>query len=806
MVCLNCSAYSLVANKTTNLCVSPNTCPSNFTLYKATCVPTVQLNKVLPSASQQDTLLSQESVKSAAFCLAGVTGASGCQQLANLCILQSITTGTQTSDACKLYDLIKGVNSAAVPTLFISKDDMITTIQRDDFVRTVAFDDDMQISVAAYKLDGTFLGVQPLNNQLFMCEVVEPVAEHGLHFGNSIISRCSLGSLWLTEGAGEPLFYEVFVKDNNGVAMPVPVRVGDKGDDSVYFYGTQRSVFETVMYRRFVLYDNVVSSKTVRYVDYFTLLIATRDTSGGALYVPLITISYSEVTKEAKPPLPPYPRTVLQGGLSASSSIFYVSKTNYNALLALIITSCCVSFATSLVKAWAWQRRLVTPYLDPFSILIRWFVYYASHLGFYFFVVASGATIYYFLWFKGQSRPSVLLPPPSYITEYFAALLWTAFACRTIDVIYRVGEQCYMWVFFLDWEQPRGRLMAENREVPVSMWRMVFAANQFNELQSRLSFKIYTTLFVVIVLLEALGLEGYTTAQPNGNNLSLQGSFSHPLLRIALTVILWYGTTFVLWLWETLIYHRFLAADSVREFNDLLSLANVSMFFLLERRSGFYIHGKSVHQFADASVREFQAMLKREEEGGIPMRGLAGQSGHQTFEILIDDHLARFLFETQMLLNRERMPSQQMLARPRRCYELLLGRGAKNILTQDALMQLQELNKVLQSLVTKIVDDVQLKTAVHRSLGIIPFVFPGMPTRFFLETDTAWMKCILLYLEPAISNCALLLYLSLDFQYQNSLVAASVAFLLILFLQSVRKVLGVTNLAQKTMIDDRFFL
>eukprot|EP01064_Diplonema_japonicum_P021158 TRINITY_DN30706_c0_g1_i1.p1 TRINITY_DN30706_c0_g1~~TRINITY_DN30706_c0_g1_i1.p1 ORF type:complete len:927 (+),score=160.67 TRINITY_DN30706_c0_g1_i1:55-2835(+) len=804
--CLDCSLYLLTANTTTQQCVPSGPCPTAFTLYQSTCVPTTELEQVLATYTASDSYLSRNAVISAAFCLAGVTGATGCRHLGNLCTLQTISEIDSATDACQLYTYVGTQNASRAPPLFYESASMLDTIQQ-DFVRNVDFDEDMSISVTAYTVNGTFRGVQPLSNQVFMCEVVEPVAAHGLSFGNNIITKCAVNDVWLSESAGEPLLFQLFIKNEAGAEVPVPVRIGNDGDSTEYFYGTQRDVVQTQMLRRFALYDNLLSTRTVWYADELTIVVATRDTNYGAVYTPLVTVHYTRLDRKTLPPPPIVPRTVFDDGVGSTSSIFYVSDINHSALIALIITSCCVSFATSLVKAWAWQRRLVSPYLDPFSGLIRWMVYYASHLAFYFFVVTSGATMYYFLWFKGQSRPSVLLPPPSSITSYFTALLWTAFACRCIDVGYRVFEQCYMWVFFLDWEQPRGRLMAENKEVPVSMWRMVFAANQFNVLQSQLSFKIYTTLFMVLVLLEAFQLQGLTTAQPNGNNLSQQGSFSHPLLRIALTVILWYGVTFVLWLWEALVYHRFLAADPVREFNDLLSLANVSMFCLLERRNGFYIHGKSVHQFADASVREFQAMLKREEEGGIPMRGLAGQSEHQTFEILVDDNLSKFLYETQMVLNRERMPQLQgQGARPRRCYELLLGRRSRNILTQDALMQLQELNRVLQAIVTRIVEDVQAKTAVHKSLGVIPFVFPGMPTRFFLDSDTAWARCILLYLEPAISNCALLLYLSLDFHFQNAFVSASIAFLFILFVQAVRNVLGVTNLGQKTMIDDRFFL
>lgn len=56
--------------------------------------------------------------------------------------------------------------------------------------------------------------------------------------------------------------------------------------------------------------------------------------------------------------------------------------------------------------------------------------------------------------------------------------------------------QCTIDVFFIDWERPRGKIVTSSDaqqqqkgdETPVSVWRTYFAANEFNEIQSRRKF------------------------------------------------------------------------------------------------------------------------------------------------------------------------------------------------------------------------------------------------------------------------------------------------------------------------------
>ena len=59
------------------------------------------------------------------------------------------------------------------------------------------------------------------------------------------------------------------------------------------------------------------------------------------------------------------------------------------------------------------------------------------------------------------------------------------------------------------------------------------------------------------------------------------------------------------------IYERFIS-DDIREFVDLCSMSNVSVFIMAHGEFGYYIHGRSVHGRADVSMSEMSEMLDRE--------------------------------------------------------------------------------------------------------------------------------------------------------------------------------------------------
>ena len=73
-----------------------------------------------------------------------------------------------------------------------------------------------------------------------------------------------------------------------------------------------------------------------------------------------------------------------------------------------------------------------------------------------------------------------------------------------------------------------------------------------------------------------------------------------------------YFSAFVQWIFYVFIYERFIE-DRVRQFVDLCSMSNVSVFIMANSAFGYYIHGRSVHGKADTDMKEMQQMMAREE-------------------------------------------------------------------------------------------------------------------------------------------------------------------------------------------------
>ena len=61
-----------------------------------------------------------------------------------------------------------------------------------------------------------------------------------------------------------------------------------------------------------------------------------------------------------------------------------------------------------------------------------------------------------------------------------------------------------------------------------------------------------------------------------------------------------------------LIYERFFE-HKIRQFVDLCSVSNVSVFIMTRRLFGFYVHGRSVHGHADTNLRGMNINLHKEQ-------------------------------------------------------------------------------------------------------------------------------------------------------------------------------------------------
>jgi meckelin len=68
----------------------------------------------------------------------------------------------------------------------------------------------------------------------------------------------------------------------------------------------------------------------------------------------------------------------------------------------------------------------------------------------------------------------------------FKEVLDAAVGLAAVGMAYTIAWQCNYDIFFLDWEKPRATTTPQGQmmNAPVSAWRKMFIANEWNELQT----------------------------------------------------------------------------------------------------------------------------------------------------------------------------------------------------------------------------------------------------------------------------------------------------------------------------------
>jgi hypothetical protein len=149
-----------------------------------------------------------------------------CQALANLCALTLYATD---APACKVFaDLarsvvIKNVNgfngwTQALPWLQYGTTarDVLEATDLNREVALKGLNARMNLTLTAYRLDGTYVGMQAVSTQLVLCKGDDRQLSRFSRFGSNSHMTCSIDLLQLVRDNTEPLFYELWIEDNLG--------------------------------------------------------------------------------------------------------------------------------------------------------------------------------------------------------------------------------------------------------------------------------------------------------------------------------------------------------------------------------------------------------------------------------------------------------------------------------------------------------------------------------------------------------------------------------------------------------------
>lgn len=629
-----------------------------------------------------------------------------CHALANLCTLQLFDP---TTAPCILFLAMVSSREATegqlrtLPWLYYAATDDATGST--ELSKRFSFDastqantqDTLLFYLAAYALNGTFLGFELLQWQLQYCAPTPRGTGDSpawLNFGTALEDAytCDLRTLLdqqLAQPAGaEVTFYDLYFIDtsgpNDGAAsprdpllpvrlFPVPVRItnlvsanGGRPNQNSKLVDEENDVFV----RRFFLVDAVSGMtgareagnvQVVRYAQRVLLTIPTREGAKDLLLPPVLTITYAERLASDFLSDTSFARVNVEFVVAYRSD----NSSFWTAALTLFAIAQTIAFGLAILRYYNWLRRATRTMAESacgLHSIVRALVYLCHTFSQASFFVMMLLCFYFFCFFKLQDRVFVLLFDngsqfDNNDYEVFFAMLWTTAVTHFIRILEILYVQCHTDMFFIDWEKPRGptvRLGADfemgmraregevalpsaNKYPPVSIWRTLFMANEWSELQTVRRVNLVFTYALLAVLLDAAKLQYVATPQPTANDLT-PGPVD-PILRFANSAF-WLAILYLSQLiYKVLLHERYVEQSITTRFIDLCTVSKISVFIMDDPYHGYYLHCDAPYEFADGDMRQLIQQLHDEAGNVRAGRGLIGSpdSDCQTFELFVPE-------------------------------------------------------------------------------------------------------------------------------------------------------------------------
>lgn len=362
---------------------------------------------------------------------------------------------------------------------------------------------------------------------------------------------------------------------------------------------------------------------------------------------------------------------------------------NYKKDFDLMITMLSiVSSIWSLIKCYNIQKCYGLVKLD-LSSLFRFIIFGCDTMGNLFALATLMTMCYLFIALKFQTNVYVLAPSDE-LESVLLLNIQLAFLFKLIGLVHKLSVILDVDIFFIDWERPKmltssqilnhtsyyahqvkseqnikkiteinsANKFANPGEQQSSFWRPYTIVNRWLQIQTLRRLNITLQLFLFVCIVSFVEITNLGTADINWSlslahnqqyadqkqqQLAPFESASFRLLILA-TVYLMLATSQILY---KKYFHEPMIRNIVREFVDLCSVSNMSLFCMLYPRFGYYIHGRNANGSGDCGIAEMNALLEREERDLCSKRGLISNTDQQTFILIlpriINDHYKKLL-------------------------------------------------------------------------------------------------------------------------------------------------------------------
>ena len=818
VICQPCANYPLVTTQdnTHSLNTKPD-CSCN--LRAGLCLPdnlelgdlyteSVRAYQILYRGEEKDSSYLREHMTVAAYMCGKHLNMTACNQLANMCTL---TLHTRDHPACRtiitLTRLNNDLNTRRVPRIFFPQGQSSGTLESESILsshslagRGDRYHSRLNMTVARYAMDGTFLGAELAGGNMFqLCNISSLVADAAWQFGTRYEQSCRIRAreLW----SQPTIFYDLFV----------PYR---KGDETMMYMVPNRIVTDDsskddkddknwVLTSRFFLVDTTggisgasPEPKIVRYLESMEVrvrLLNTRESPDkpGRIHPPLVVLRYKDILVEEADD---------GAEVEMKFSVTYEMEMKESKKDVEIAVGVLSVFAVLLaaIEAWSWSRRSGKVAVD-LSSLVKMLFSAAGYLSYVFLCVIFFTCLYWFVFFKQQTFVHAVLPTRKQ-EQFIKHYLISAFVLKTINIGYLLYSQISVDVFLLDWERPPliSSKEKEAGEPPISVWRTYLVANEWNELQIRRKTRIGLQLVMVVFIMKILGVENLCSADPHNLLKVEEGKYMATpsyVCRLGLGVAIWLGLALIQSVFWVGIYTG-AVEDKLAQFTDVCSLSNISVFIMSHSHFGYYIHGKSAHGTADTNMAGLMDQLQREADDLCGHRGLQAGSDHQTFSMTLP-HKLRSYYDKVVT------PASQANATTK---TRLTGTVLENMVHAYTTMN-RFLTRFLEHALRDLDYEVRDKMFLETVLDIeFQDAVAGDKAVFYTDNGHSFDSVLLYGNEFSLTIFEVLVFAFTDLFASDFLISALVTYLVSKAMSVVRYTAGRANLATKTLIDRRFLI
>lgn len=720
MTCQTCDSTAYPADNPYNVCLPLETgmtfdsstgslgCSDGYTLINNTCYTDVQTNILntypivnaakITYTDQTSTAKDKVEISNSALVNTywplnliecnSFKNTTACQIISNLCVQ---TQHNENLPLCSYFDskadsLAQEINgydgSWRLNLPWVEYDTVVNTTTSVDtqysFKETTTLSNDLDIYVATYNFTGDLLYFGALKNELSNCPLSEKSMENMKRFGNSYSLDCNfeLSNYFETDKLDEMKFYELYLyQKDSGNYTDIPIVL--KNAQSSSNVAVNQHEFDTAnLYyeRRFFLYDqvsgiegaaSVFTTTKPTYVQYLasaTIIVNKVASSDKNIYRPYVYLVYDYASQSSVDD-----GTILTAKGSYKSTYISSNKDFFSNATIIFGVMHILVFIIWFTRFYIWTNyNPAIAHQESYctKAIAYWFMIGIESWAFIGFIFQFFISMYWFVFFKLQTRLYVFMPEESIdASSYknFTVVFWIVLAFTCFTWVCDTWKQTDVDIFFIDWEKQKmvnqeiHKKMLNDPDVNKgSVWRSLLVANEYNEMVCERYINVELLFLLYGMFMVGFDIERYSANTPYFTTDIGEVSLNK-VLKYFLSNVFLVGSGLILYVLRKLL--SFKIPTSLTNFVDLCSVANISIFIQDSPYHGYYIHGQNPFGSSEGTVEDLLNSFKKEEKGNSKGRGLVpnDKTELQTYEIFIPYKLRRFYDKNYQIANLDKV-------------------------------------------------------------------------------------------------------------------------------------------------------